>query len=261
MERIYRIVKGGEVAYVAEYDGQIHRLALRGRDLFAGYDRADPLIGGLAGAIVLAPVRPQKFVCVGLNYKDHAAEMKKPLPAEPMLFFKPATAVLDPDAAILLPPGVGRVDHEAELAVVIGRRAHRVTRARAWDYVFGITAVNDVTARDMQNREIQYTRAKSFDTFAPIGPCIATLDSPASPGPLGVEGWVNDQCRQRSTTAQLIFPIDFLIEYISFVMTLEPGDVISTGTPAGVGPLVNGDVVTIKVEGVGALSNPVIDEA
>jgi 2-keto-4-pentenoate hydratase/2-oxohepta-3-ene-1,7-dioic acid hydratase in catechol pathway len=260
MERIYRVAKGGEIGYVVEHEGGIHRLELRGRDLFAGYDRADPLIGGLAGAILLAPVRPGKFVCVGLNYRDHAAEMSKALPADPLLFFKPSTAVIDPDAAILLPPDVGRVDHEAELAVVIGRRAHRVSRARAWDYVFGITAVNDVTARALQNKETQYTRAKSFDTFAPIGPAIATLDGQLSPGPLGVEGWVNGVCRQRSTTAQLIFPIDFLIEYISFVMTLEPGDVISTGTPSGVGPLVNGDVVTVKVEGVGALSNPVRDE-
>ena len=131
-------------------------------------------MAGSAACAVLAPVRPAKFVCVGLNYRDHAAEMKKPLPAEPMMFFKPSTAVLDPGAPILLPPAVGRVDHEAELAVVIGRRAHRVPRARAWEYVFGVTAVNDVTARDIQNREIQYTRAKSFDTFAPIGPCIAT---------------------------------------------------------------------------------------
>jgi 2-keto-4-pentenoate hydratase/2-oxohepta-3-ene-1,7-dioic acid hydratase in catechol pathway len=261
MERIYRVAKGGEIGYVAEYEGRIHRLALRGRDLFSGYDRADPLIGGLTGAIVLAPVRPRKFVCVGLNYRDHALEMAKPLPADPMLFFKPSTAVLDPDAPILLPPGVGRVDHEAELAVVIGRNAHRVSRASAWDYVFGITAVNDVTARDMQNKEIQYTRCKSFDTFAPIGPCIATLDDRSSLGPLAIEGWVNGTCRQRSTTAQLIFPVDFLIEYISFVMTLEPGDVISTGTPAGVGPLVNGDVVTIKVESVGELRNSVMDEA
>jgi 2-keto-4-pentenoate hydratase/2-oxohepta-3-ene-1,7-dioic acid hydratase in catechol pathway len=261
MERIYRIAKGGEIGYVAEHEGRIHRLVLRHHDLFTGYDVADPLVGGLSGAIVLAPVRPAKFVCVGLNYRDHAAEMAKPLPTNPLLFFKPSTAVLDPGAPILLPPGVGLVHHEAELAVVIGRRAHRVPRASAWDYVFGITAVNDVTARDMQNTETQYTRCKSFDTFAPIGPCIATLDEHAAPGPLGVEGWVNDQCRQRSTTAQLIFPIDFLIEYISFVMTLEPGDVISTGTPAGVGALVNGDVVTIKVEGVGALTNPVEDEA
>jgi 2-keto-4-pentenoate hydratase/2-oxohepta-3-ene-1,7-dioic acid hydratase in catechol pathway len=162
--------------------------------------------------------------------------------------------VLDPGDPILLPPGVGRVDYEAELAVVIGRRAHRVPRRNAWDCIFGITCLNDVTARDVQNKETQYTRAKSFDTFAPLGPCIATgLDA----GPRGVEGWVNGERRQASTTAQLIFPIDFLVEYISFVMTLEPGDIISTGTPSGVGPLKAGDSVTVKVEGVGALTNPV----
>lgn len=254
MERIYRVAQAGDVDYVSEQNGLVRRLVLRGRSLFDGYDLGEPVTGGLAGALVLAPVRPSKLVCVGLNYKDHAAEMKKPLPPEPMLFLKPSTAVCDPGAAILLPPGVGRVDYEAELAVVIGRRAHRVPRARASEYVFGLTAVNDVTARDIQNKEIQYTRAKGFDTFAPIGPCIARGVGDA---PQVVEGWVNGTCRQRSTTEQLIFPIDFLIEYITFVMTLEPGDVISTGTPSGVGPLAAGDVVTVKVEGVGELTNPV----
>jgi 2-keto-4-pentenoate hydratase/2-oxohepta-3-ene-1,7-dioic acid hydratase in catechol pathway len=254
MERIYRLAVNGEVGHVAERDGRCRWLTLRGRTLFEGYEEGDLLYGGLAGAIVLAPVRPTKFVCVGLNYRDHAAEMKKALPPEPMIFFKPSTAVLDPGAPILLPPGVGRVDHEAELAVVIGRRAHRVPRERAWDYVFGITAVNDVTARDIQSKEVQYTRAKSFDTFGPIGPCIArgVNDSVRA-----VEGWVNGTCRQRSTTDQLIFAVDLLIEYVTFVMTLEPGDVISTGTPSGVGPLVAGDVVTVKVEGVGELTSPV----
>lgn len=257
MERIYRVARGGETFYVAERDGIVSRLALRGATIFEGYDVGDPVAGGLAGCLVLAPVRPSKLVCVGLNYKDHAAEMKKPLPPEPMLFLKPSTTVCDPGAAVLLPPGVGRVDYESELAVVIGRRAHRVPRARAADYIFGLTAVNDVTARDIQNREIQYTRAKGFDTFAPIGPCIARgLDD----GPRGVEGWVNGECRQQSTTAQLIFPIDFLIEYITFVMTLEPGDVISTGTPSGVGSLKAGDVVTVRVDGVGELTNPVREE-
>lgn len=254
MQRIYRVARGGDVSYVSEQDGAVRRLVLRGRSLFEGYDLGEPVVGGLAGCLVLAPVRPAKLVCVGLNYKDHAAEMKKPLPPEPMLFLKPSTAVCDPGAAILLPPGVGRVDYEAELAVVIGRRAHRVPRSRAREYVFGLTAVNDVTARDIQNKEIQYTRAKGFDTFAPIGPCIARgLDDTSR----AVEGWVNGTCRQRSTTEQLIFPVDALIEYITFVMTLEPGDVISTGTPSGVGSLEAGDVVTVKVEGVGELTNPV----
>lgn len=258
MDRIYRVSEtGGEAFYAVEREGELRRARLHGHHIFDGYSAADRVPGGLSSVNVLAPVRPSKMVCVGLNYRDHASEMKKVLPPEPLVFFKPSTAVLDPGAPIRLPSGVGRVDHEAELAVVIGRRAHRVPRARAWDYIFGITALNDVTARDIQNRETQYTRAKSFDTFAPIGPCIA-VGAPRDPR--GVEGWVNGERRQASTTAQLIFPIDFLVEYITFVMTLEPGDVISTGTPSGVGALVAGDVVTVKVEGVGELTNPVRNE-
>ena len=260
MERIYRVARGGETFFVSEQDGRVHRLQLRGNTIFDGYEPGETVSGGLAGCLVLAPVRPSKLVCVGLNYKDHAAEMKKPLPPEPMLFLKPSTTVCDPGASVLLPPGVGRVDYESELAIVIGRHAHRVPRGRAGDYIFGITGVNDVTARDIQHREIQYTRAKGFDTFAPIGPCIARGFSLDQIGQCGVEGWVNGECRQKSTTAQLIFPIDFLIEYISFVMTLEPGDVISTGTPSGVGSLQAGDVFTVKIEGVGELTNPIRDE-
>jgi 2-keto-4-pentenoate hydratase/2-oxohepta-3-ene-1,7-dioic acid hydratase in catechol pathway len=258
MDRLYRVARSGETFYVVERAGRVLRLQMRGQTIFEGYEVGEPIHGGLAGCTVLAPVRPGKFVCVGLNYRDHAAEMKKPLPPEPMIFFKPSTAVLDPGASILLPPGVGRVDYEAELAVVIGRHAHRVPRARAWDYVFGITAVNDVTARDIQSKEIQYTRAKSFDTFGPIGPCIATgLNGTTR----AVECWVNGAKRQSSTTEQLIFPVDFLVEYVTFVMTLEPGDVISTGTPSGVGALAAGDVVSVKVDGVGELTNPVANEA
>jgi 2-keto-4-pentenoate hydratase/2-oxohepta-3-ene-1,7-dioic acid hydratase in catechol pathway len=183
--------------------------------------------------------------------------MRKALPPEPLLFMKPPTAVLDPGQPIRLPPGVGRVEYEAELAVVIGRRARRVARARAWDYVFGLTCLNDVTARELQNKETQYTRCKGFDTFAPLGPCVATG---LSGEPRAVECWVNGVRRQSSTSAELIFPVDFLLEYITFVMTLEPGDVVATGTPSGVGPLSAGDVVTVKVEGVGELRNPVAEE-
>jgi 2-keto-4-pentenoate hydratase/2-oxohepta-3-ene-1,7-dioic acid hydratase in catechol pathway len=149
---------------------------------------------------------------------------------------KPPTTVLDPGRPIRLPPGVGRVDFEAELAVVIGRRARRVPRAQAWDHILGITCLNDVTARDLQNKETQYTRCKGFDTFAPLGPSIA----------IGGSGSRAVECS-----------VDYLVEYITFVMTLEPGDIISTGTPAGVGPLTAGDVVTVKVEGVGELRNVV----
>jgi 2-keto-4-pentenoate hydratase/2-oxohepta-3-ene-1,7-dioic acid hydratase in catechol pathway len=254
MEHIYRVRQGADTFLASETGSTLRRLTLRNGDLFGGFDRGAVVEGGLQSVTTLAPVVPRKIICVGLNYKDHAAEVGKKLPPEPLLFFKPTTAVIDPGAAIRLPPSVGRVDHEAELAVVIGRRAHRVSSGSAWDYVFGITCLNDVTARDIQNRETQYTRCKSFDTFAPIGPCIATeFDG----GPRQVEGWVNAECRQRSNTRELIFPIEHLIEYITLVMTLEPGDVISTGTPSGIGRLEHGDTVTVKVEGVGELSNPV----
>jgi 2-keto-4-pentenoate hydratase/2-oxohepta-3-ene-1,7-dioic acid hydratase in catechol pathway len=257
MDRIYRVARGDETFYAVERDGDLRRAELHGGSIFQPYSLGPAVPGGLGGVKLVAPVNPSKIVCVGLNYRDHAAEMKKPLPPEPLLFFKPSTSVLDPGAPIKLPPGVGRVDHEAELAVVIGRRAHRVSKANAWDYILGLTCLNDVTARDVQNKETQYTRAKSFDTFGPFGPCIATG---LKGEPRGVEGWVNGTRRQSSTTGQLIFPIDFLVEYITFVMTLEPGDIISTGTPSGVGPLVAGDVVTVKVEGVGELSNPVEED-
>lgn len=258
MDRIFRVADGATASYVIERNQTFHRAQLTGATIFDGYTSGAAIPGGLGGQRVLAPVVPKKMVCVGLNYKDHAAEQKKAVPPEPMLFLKPSTTNLDPGAAILLPPNVGRVDHEAELAVVIGKRAHRVPRARAWDHIFAVTCVNDVTARDIQNKEVQYTRAKGFDTFAPIGPCLLTG---AGPEPRQVECLINGEVRQSSSTAQLIFPIDFLVEYITFVMTLEPGDVISTGTPSGVGPLHAGDVVTVRVEGVGELKNDVRAEA
>ena len=255
MDRIYRAQQAGESFYAVERDGELFRAA--GADIFSGVSIGAPIGGGLRSVTVLAPVRPSKIVCVGLNYRSHAAEVKKALPVDPLLFIKPSTSVLDPGAPIQLPPGVGRVDYEAELAVVIGRRAHRVPAARAWDYILGLTCVNDVTARDLQNKESQYTRCKGFDTFAPLGPCIATG---LNGEPRMVEGWLNGERRQGSSTADLIFPIEHLVEFITFVMTLEPGDVISTGTPSGIGAMTAGDVVTVKVEGVGELTNPVEDE-
>jgi len=254
MERIYRVSQNGETFYATERDGVLRRAA---GDPFTALTPGAEVRGGLAGVTLLAPVRPSKIVCVGLNYRDHAAEQGKALPAEPLLFIKPSTAVIGPGEPIRLPPGVGRVDHEAELGIVMGRRAHRVSAARAWDYILGLICVNDVTARDLQKRESQYTRCKGFDTFAPIGPCIAVgLDG----APRGVEGWVNGQRRQASSTKHLIFPIEYLVEFITFVMTLEPGDIIATGTPAGIGPIVAGDTVRVNVDGVGELVNPVMDE-
>src|SRR3989454_2104023 len=161
MDRVYRVKQDGEIFHAVERDGELKRAA---GDLFAGLSIGAPVRGGLNTVTLLAPVTPSKIVCVGLNYKDHAAESGKPLPAEPLIFIKPRTAVIGPGDPIRLPPGVGRVDHEAELGVVIGRRAHRVPRVSAWDYILGLTCVNDVTARDLQKKESQYTRCKGFDT-------------------------------------------------------------------------------------------------
>ena len=251
MERIYRVHQDGDTIFAVERDGELRRAT---GDLFGSLSTGAPIRGGLGVVKVLAPVMPSKIVCVGLNYKNHAAETGKSLPAEPLIFMKPSTAVIGPGDPIRLPPGVGRVDHEAELGIVIGRRAHRVPRANAWEYILGLICVNDVTARDLQNKESQYTRCKGFDTFAPIGPCIATG---LNGEPRSIEGWVNQERRQSSSTGHLIFPIEQLVEFITFVMTLEPGDIISTGTPEGIGPLKHGDRVKIAVEGVGELVNPV----
>jgi 2-keto-4-pentenoate hydratase/2-oxohepta-3-ene-1,7-dioic acid hydratase in catechol pathway len=257
MEHLYRVRQGTETFYAIDRGGELRRAIPSDGSIFAGYSPGPVIGGGVGSVTVLAPVIPSKIVCVGLNYRDHALEIGKPLPADPLLFIKPSTAVLDPGRPILIPPGVGRVDYEGELAVVIGRRAHRVPRARAWDYILGLTCLNDVTARDLQNKDSQYTRCKGFDTFAPFGPSIAVG---LGPEPRGVETWVNGTKRQGSSTAQLIFGVEDLVEFITFVMTLEPGDIISTGTPSGIGPVIAGDVVTIKVEGVGELQNPVQNE-
>jgi len=251
MDRVYRIEHRGTARHAIERD-DVWRLV--DGDVFGRYTLTETIAPD--GIRLLAPVLPSKIVAVGLNYKDHAAERGKKLPAEPMIFLKPSTAVIGPGDPIRLPPDAGRIDHEAELGVVIGRKAYRVPRDRAAEYILGLTCVNDVTARELQAKDAQYTRAKGFDTFAPLGPAVALgLDGSA----LAVEGWVNDDRRQASNTRELIFPIDYLIWFISSVMTLHPGDVISTGTPAGIGPLKAGDRVTIKVEGIGELTNPVVE--
>lgn len=252
MTRIYRIEYQGAPRYAIEQDGQWRLVE---GDIFGEHSAGASIAS--SGYRLLAPVLPSKIVCVGLNYKDHAAEQNKPLPAEPLLFIKPSTSVIGPGDEIVLPEGAGRVDHEAEAAVVIGRRATRVSEAEALDYVLGITCVNDVTARELQNKGAGYTRAKGFDTFAPVGPCIARgLDYTSADG-LRVEGAVNGVTRQASSTRELIFRIPMLIAYISANMTLLPGDIISTGTPSGIGPLQPGDTVTVTVEGVGELTNSV----
>lgn len=250
MRRFYRIELDGVPRQAVEENGHWHLVE---GDLFGAWAPGAAIPA--TGHHLLPPVLPSKIVAIGLNYRDHAAEQSKPVPQEPMMFLKPSTAVIGPDDPIVLPPWAGRIDHEAELGVVIGSRTWCVNEAEALRAVFGITCVNDVTARELQKKDVQYTRAKGFDTFAPIGPCIATgLDLRA---PIAVEGWVNGERRQASTTAELIFGIPRLIAHVSAVMTLLPGDIISTGTPAGIGPLKAGDRVTIKVAGVGELTNPV----
>jgi 2-keto-4-pentenoate hydratase/2-oxohepta-3-ene-1,7-dioic acid hydratase in catechol pathway len=198
---------------------------------------------------------PTKIVAIGLNYRAHAAEMAKGLPEEPLMFFKPRSAMIASGEAIERPAGFERVDFEGELAVVIGQRARRVPRDRALDVVLGYTCVNDVTVRELQKRDVQYTRAKGFDTFCPIGPrIVAGLD----PGKLALVSRVNGAVKQDSSTSDLIFDVATLIAFVSTYMTLEPGDVLSTGTPSGVGNLNPGDVVEIEIEGIGVLKNPVI---
>jgi 2-keto-4-pentenoate hydratase/2-oxohepta-3-ene-1,7-dioic acid hydratase in catechol pathway len=218
---------------------------------------SDPSGAGLALSEVklLAPVAPSKIVCVGRNYRDHAAELGNPMPDAPLLFLKPPSAVVGHEDTVELPGASARVEHEGELGVVIGRRARRVGDGEnPLDYVLGYTCVNDVTARDLQRQDVQFTRAKSFDTFCPVGPYVVTGIDPFD---LQVETRVNGETRQRGRTAAMAFPVAYLIRYISHIMTLEPGDVISTGTPAGVAPLSDGDVCEIEVEGVGTLRNSV----
>lgn len=207
---------------------------------------------------LLAPVMPSKIVAIGLNYKAHAAEFDKPLPEEPMLFLKPSTSVIGPGADIVYPSHMSRrVDYEGELAVVIGKVAKGISAAEAREYVMGYTCFNDVTARDLQGRDIQYTRAKGFDTFAPLGPWIETGLDPLDPKGVRVETLLNGERRQDTTTKDMIFSVYELVSFTSKVMTLLPGDVIATGTPSGVGRMKPGDTVEVRIEGIGSLVNTV----
>ena len=204
---------------------------------------------------ILPPSAPSKIICVGLNYSDHAEEMQKPLPPSPMLFMKPNTAVIAHKEEIVYPSHMSeRVDYEGELAVIIGREAHMVEEEDAGKYIFGYTCINDITARDLQKIDIQFTRGKGFDTFAPFGPFIETEISPDN---LKIKTLLNNEVKQDSTTSNLIFKVNTLVSFISRVMTLLPGDVIATGTPAGIGPVDPGDTLEVQIEGIGSLLNTV----
>ena len=206
---------------------------------------------------LLAPVLPSKVVAIGKNYADHAREMGGEPPPEPVIFLKPSTAVVGPRDPIVYPVKLSeRVDFEGELAVVIGRLCRQVPPERVPDVIFGYTCANDVTARDLQARDGQWTRAKGFDTFCPLGPWIETAADPAD---LALSTSVNGEVRQQARTSQLLHDVPALIEYVSAVMTLLPGDVLLTGTPAGVGPLEDGDEVAVTIEGIGTLANTVVN--
>jgi 2-keto-4-pentenoate hydratase/2-oxohepta-3-ene-1,7-dioic acid hydratase in catechol pathway len=213
----------------------------------------------LSEASLLPPVEPSKIICVGRNYREHAAELNHEIPLEPLLFFKPLSSLLAPGGTILRPKISERTDYEGELGVVIARTCHKLAEdADVRPYILGYTCVNDFTARDLQNKDGQWTRAKGFDTFCPVGPLVADgLDPWAG---VQVETRVNGEVRQSGNTRDFIFPLDVILRYISQVMTLQPGDLIATGTPKGVSPVVAGDKVEVSVEGVGSLSNPIADE-
>ena len=215
-------------------------------------------IGGalpFASATLLPPCEPTKIVAVGLNYRAHAAEMGKELPAEPLLFLKAPSALLAAGGAVAVPRQSQRVEHEGELALVIGKTATKVTADRAIEHVLGYTCLDDVTARDIQHREKVYARAKGFDTFCPVGPWLET--GIADPQALDLELRVNGVRRQRGTTADMIFPVAEVIAFISHIMTLFPGDLVTTGTPPGVGPLISGDEVEVEIAGIGVLRHTV----
>jgi 2-keto-4-pentenoate hydratase/2-oxohepta-3-ene-1,7-dioic acid hydratase in catechol pathway len=210
----------------------------------------------LDGVKLLPPSVPTKIVCVGRNYLDHAKELNSEIPKQPLIFMKPPSSVIAPEEPIVMPRISQRVDYEGELAMVIGRRCYKLRDTDdVQSYIVGYTCLNDVTARDLQKLDVQFTRAKGFDTFCPFGPLLETHIDPAG---VTVETFVNGVRKQSGHTSQMIFPLDAIIRFIAQVMTLEPGDVIATGTPAGVSPVAPGDVIEVSVGGIGTLRNPVV---
>jgi 2-keto-4-pentenoate hydratase/2-oxohepta-3-ene-1,7-dioic acid hydratase in catechol pathway len=249
--RFARFAIGSTIGYgTVEDDGRLRAITTTP---FLPWEPTDEVFDA-AQVRLLSPVLPSKVCAIGLNYRAHAEEQGKPMPEEPLLFLKPSTSVVGPGEVIVMPPQSERVDHEAELAIVIGRAARNVKAAEALEHVLGYTCANDVTARDLQRRDVQFTRGKGFDTFCPLGPHVVTdLDG----GKLDITCRVNGDVKQSSNTSDMVFTIEELIEFVSSVMTLLPGDVILTGTPAGISPLHDGDSVEIELEGIGVLANPV----
>jgi 2-keto-4-pentenoate hydratase/2-oxohepta-3-ene-1,7-dioic acid hydratase in catechol pathway len=250
--RIVRFEDGGRALYGC-VEGEEVRL-LDG----SPFDQPLPgrVVGPLGAVRLLAPCEPTKVVAVGLNYKSHALEMGLPLPPEPILFLKPSTSVIGPLADVIYPAMSSRVDYEAELAVVIGRRAKMIAPEDAPGYILGYTCGNDVTARDLQKKDGQWTRSKSFDTFCPLGPWIVT--DLENPNDVNLFCRVNGELRQSGNTSDLVFNAFELVSFISQIMTLQPGDVVMTGTPAGISPVSRGDTIEVEIEGIGILRNRVV---
>lgn len=250
--KIVRFKAGDDIAYgLAEADG----VTLYQGSPFVAWEATETLIPW-ESVQLLAPVLPSKVVAVGKNYVDHAAEMDSDVPEEPIIFLKPATSVVGPNANVVYPPISSEVHHEAELAVVVGKIARNIRAEDASRYIFGYTAANDVTARDLQRKDGQWTRAKGFDTFCPLGPAIETELDPLER--LAVIARVNGEVRQAGFTADLVFGVAEILEFVSRVMTLLPGDVILSGTPSGVGPVQPGDLMEVEVDGIGVLANRVV---
>ncbi|HEY5467503.1 MAG TPA: fumarylacetoacetate hydrolase family protein [Coriobacteriia bacterium] len=248
--RVVRVFTGEDVRYGLADAGSI---TLISDEPFAAWE-TDEVIS-MTGARLMPPAMPTKIVCVGVNYKTHANEMGHELPSEPLIFLKPPTAMNAPGGEIHLPPDVGRVDYEGELAVVMGRRAHRVAPEDALTFVLGYTCANDVTARELQKRDGQWTRAKGFDGFCPLGPWVET---DVDPSDLLLETYLNGEVVQSARTSDMIFDVPTLVSFISHVMTLLPGDIVLTGTPSGIGELHAGDVVEVRIEGIGGLTSRVV---
>lgn len=222
----------------------------------------------LSQVTLLAPITfPSKIVCLGLNYRDHAQEQNAPIPDEPIIFLKPRTTIIGPNQSIIKPSFVKQLDYEAELAIIIGEKAKNIPASQAEKHIFGYTILNDVSARDIQFKDKQWTRGKSFDTFAPIGPCITTRNQLEDTSNLRIRTWVNKELRQNSTTKNMVFNVHEIVHHLSRIMTLEPCDIIATGTPAGVGFAMKpkpkflkaGDIVRIEIEKIGTLENAVVE--
>jgi 2-keto-4-pentenoate hydratase/2-oxohepta-3-ene-1,7-dioic acid hydratase in catechol pathway len=236
-------------------DFETDRIHVLSRTYLEGVEPTGETVDLIRSSVeLLPPCLPGKIICIGLNYRDHARELNLPIPKEPVIFLKPSSSLIGDRGTIVYPPGVGRLDYEAELAVVIGRRCRSVPTEAAPAVVLGYTCFNDVTARDLQHRDGQWTRSKSFDTFAPIGPWIV---SGIDPGDLGIRARLNGSIVQESRTSNMIFGVAEAVSFVSGIMTLNPGDVISLGTPPGVGPMQRGDTIVVDIDSVGTLTNHV----